>query len=110
MNRLIISTLFAAATGGFLVAEFADVADQVVPAAAEQVATSSIEAVAAAAYYEYVLGTPWPDAIADATYTARRNHALTVDGTTLTWDDGVGCFTAELTDPETEPAIKACQP
>jgi hypothetical protein len=108
MHKALIAALIAVSATGATAVTTQTMIDEVVPVAAEAAAAETARRIADAAYLDHLLGTSWPAALKEAAATARNNEALTVTGTTLTWQHDEYCYRAELPTAETTPTVRPC--
>jgi hypothetical protein len=87
----------------------ADISEQILPEASSRAADSSIIAISDAAYALHLLGVDWSDALKQTVETSRRNSAITVNGTTLTWQVDDQCYQYQLPTPDSQPEQTPCR-
>lgn len=108
MTKTIIAAAILLAGGTATATAGQTLLDELIPAAGEQVAAESITRIVDEANITHLLGTPWEQALNDAANNARRNDAINVTGTTITWQLDDICYTATLPTADTKPTITTC--
>jgi hypothetical protein len=101
-----ITAALVLSVGGGIAAN--EMLDTIKPEAEHDAAEAAFVLIAEASYISTELGETWESALADTVITARRNEAVSVEGTTLFWRHGDACLYAELPTRDTVVEVQSC--